>query len=378
MPTKSSILRFFPVVGDFFQQKYQKQEQEKYGQESLEELRRRFEQGTMDPYFKDYAFRALQNQDPALASNIIRLGQDPQGLESAKQTHAKGFMQDAGGYWRNPTTGGRPFPSAEHQEVLAASIADAKKRREVKKLGETVAAMPEGQDKDHAKSLMNLGKPDDAADFLGERSNPQMQDEAEMQRLQDEADLTKTQAETQAINDQAVTQVLRNKKLEQDIENAQSPEDAFALKSASEFLTENRPLLGAKTRDRARYETLLEKLNSHELKTGPFDTFMSDWFFKNADRELLDAMAILVSRGELKQFEGGRTTDADMVQMLIAQFGADKTENFNRRFIQEAINAIDEHFAAYDNAQDTYYPNNSYFARPDRQYHFTSPTGQQQ
>ena len=373
MPTKSSILRFFPVVGDFFQQKHKKQQYEKQGVEALAEVQRRFNAGTMDPILADYAFRAGQNQDAGLAMNILRFGQDPQMLENVKQTHTKGFMKDAGGYWRNPTTGGRPFPGAEHQEVLADQIAEVERRREVKKLGETVAAMPEGQDQEHAKNLMNLGKPDDAANYLSELTNPQMLEDAETQRLQDEAELRLTNAQIREKNMATANREMQTLQLEQDMEAAKNANSPEALNIAASIVKESIGQIDNKTRDRARYETLLEKLDSHELKTGPFDTFMSDWFFKNADRELLDAMAILVSRGELKQFEGGRTTDADMVQMLIANFGADKTENFNRRFIQEAIIAIDKHLNHYDNVVDEFFPGIESFQREDREYHFKSP-----
>ena len=373
MATKSSILRFFPVVGDFFQQKYQKQQQEKYGQESLIELQRRYEQGTMDPFLADYAFRALQNKDGAAAGNIIGYGQDPQRLESAKQTHSKGFVTGADDKLYNPTTQERVLPGVESEEVLADQIAEAKRRQEVKKLSETISAMPEGPDQQHAQSLMNLGKPDDAANYLSELSNPQAQAELEAQRLKDEADLANTHARTAAAHAAAANSEMRTLAAEQDLENAKNSKSPEALNIAAGIVKESIGTIDSKTRDRSRYETLLEKLDAHDLKTGPFDTFMSDWFFKNADRELLDAMAILVSRGELKQFEGGRTTDADMIQMLKANFGSDKTEGFNRLFIQEAIIAIDKHLNKYDSIVDEFFPGIDAFQREDREYHFTSP-----
>ena len=372
MPTKSSILRFFPVVGDFFQQKYQKQEQEKYGQQSLIELRRRYDQGTMDPYFKDYAFRALQNQDSALASNIIRLGQDPHGLESTKQTHAKGFMKDAGGYWRNPTTGGRPFPDAEHQDVLAISIADAKKRREVKKLGETVAAMPEGQDKDHAKSLMNLGKPDDAAGYLSELTNPQMLEDVEMQRRKDEMVLAEGASRISDRNSQKARRVAQNSKTYAEVDDLQNLDSAAAREIGTTYVAENFAQLNTKMQERSTFSDLLSKLEASNLPTGPGDQYRSEWLVTNVDRETLDAMAIMASRGKLKEWKEVRPTDKDQQLALDTVLGADKTENFNINFIRAAIKEIDRQFELYDAFSDQYFSEFDTFKRPGREYHFTS------
>ena len=372
MPTKSSILRFFPVVGDFFQQKYQKQEQEKYGQQALVELQRRYDQGTMDPYFKDYAFRALQNQDAGLASNIIGYGQDPQRLEDAKQTHAKGFMKDAGGYWRNPTTGGRPFPGAEHQEVLAGQIAEVERRREVKKLGETVAAMPEGQDKDHAKSLMNLGKPDDAAGYLSELTNPQMLEDVEMQRRKDEMALAEGASRISDRNSQKARRVAQNSKTYAEVDDLQNLDSAAARKIGTTYVAENFAQLNTKMQERSTFSDLLSKLEASNLPTGPGDQYRSEWLVTNVDRETLDAMAIMASRGKLKEWKEVRPTDKDQQLALDTVLGADKTENFNINFIRAAIKEIDRQFELYDAFSDQYFSEFDTFKRPGREYHFTS------
>ena len=372
MPTKSSILRFFPVVGDFFQQKYQKQEQEKYGQQALVELQRRYDQGTMDPYFKDYAFRALQNQDAGLASNIIGYGQDPQMLENVKQTHTKGFMKGADEKWRNPSTGDRLFEGVESEEVLADQIAEAKRRQEVKKLGEMVSEMPEGSDQQHAQNLMNLGKPDAASDYLSNLTNPQMIEGAEMQRRKDEMALAEGASRIGDRNSQKARRVAQNSKTYAEVDDLQNLDSAAAREIGTTYVAENFAQLNTKMQERATFADLLSKLEASKIPTGPGDQYRSEWLVTNVDRETLDAMAIMASRGKLKEWKEVRPTDMDQQLALDTVLGADKTENFNINFIRAAIKEIDRQFELYDAFSDQYFSEFDTFKRPGREYHFTS------
>ena len=372
MPTKSSILRFFPVVGDFFQQKHQQQQQEKYGQQSLIELQRRYEQGTMDPFLADYAYRALENKDPIAAANIIGYGQDPQRLEDAKRTHSSGFVTGTDDKLYNPTTQERVLPGVESEEVLADQIAEAKRRQEVKKLGEMVSEMPEGPDQQHAQNLMNLGKPDAASDYLSNLTNPQMLEDAEMQRRKDEMALAEGASRISDRNSQKARRVAQNSKTYAEVDDLQNLDSAAARKIGTTYVAENFAQLNTKMQERSTFSDLLSKLEAANIPTGPGDQYKTAWLVTNVDRETLDAMAIMASRGKLKEWKEVRPTDKDQQLALDTVLGADKTENFNINFIRAAIKEIDRQFELYDAFSDQYFSEFDTFKRPGREYHFTS------
>ena len=372
MPTKSSILRFFPVVGDFFQQKHQQQQQEKYGQESLIELQRRYGQGTMDSVLAPHAFRAIENKDPVAASNILRTGQDPQMLANFKQTHAKGFVKDVYGKWRNPTTGDELFEGVESQEVLADQIAGSKKRREDQMTRAAAAEMNEGPDKDYVDDLLGLGKFGIASDYLSELNNPQRLEAVEMKRRQDEMALAEGVSRISDRNSQKARRVAQNSKTYAEVEDLTNLDSAAARKIGTTYVAENFAQLNTKVQERSTFSGLLSKLEASKIPTGPGDQYRSEWLATNVDRETLDAMAIMASRGKLKEWKEVRPTDKDQQLALDTVLGADKTENFNINFIRAAIKEIDRQFELYDAFSDQYFSEFDTFKRPGREYHFTS------
>ena len=383
MPSKaSSILRHLPIPGvmHFFDAKYRNQQAQESGQQALDWLQQMDQSGMVPEHYKGVSNLVLGSKDPVGAANLKKYFYDPAEDAKFKKIWSSSLIEGADGDVYDPVTKERVLGIDTDSEIKRQT--DAKVHDEQRGAYETlIEQLPDSPTKKMLKKFLSINDFDSINEEIPHLLNPRIMGEDALKEQKLKKEIESLNA---TINDK--TSAVRRREVQNqisqlEIERLKNPGGSVARELGMKYIQDNREGVIGKEQSLSEYVEILKALQSGDLKTGPFDKYLTKWFAATYESQFLDRLAITASRGALKSWGEIRPTDPDQKLALQQSLGLDKHESFNVILIKNAIKNLEADMDFYMTQVDRFMPNfpeyriPGYDERNEEKLHFNPATG---